>query len=186
MDFAIVDLQGFKDDWNNFIVKELSFLTQNIKFSDVIKSPYEFDKLSSRSQKVARWLIDNYHGVDWNDGYISVTELRKTILPILKNKIIYVKGEEKIHWLRDILDEKNKENLLIVNIEIIGCDLTLHNDVIVRSNEMSSEINDIDEAKKKELSVCCHKHRSKPLTMNCSLRNAAKLKKWYALYCKKK
>lgn len=108
MEYAIVDLQGFKDDFNNFIVKELCFLTQNIKFTDTIKCPYEFDSLSQRSQNIARWLINNYHGIQWDSGYINIKELRAAILPILKNKIIYVKGEEKVEWLRKILNEKNQ------------------------------------------------------------------------------
>lgn len=112
MDFAIVDLQGFRDDSNNFIVKELSFLTQNIKFSDIVESPFAFDSMSARSQKTAQWLTDSFHGLRWDDGYISVSNLRKTILPILRNKIIYVKGEEKIHWLRNILEDQEKKNFL--------------------------------------------------------------------------
>lgn len=184
MDFAIIDMQGFKDDSNNFIVKELSFLTKNIKFSEIIKSPHAFDCLSSRSQNIANWLIQNYHGLAWNDGYITVAELRKTILPILRNKILYVKGEEKVEWIRSILDEKNEENLLIVNIEIIGCDFTLHNDVISDNSSDFPESVEIFE-KRQESQICCSKHKAKPRTFNCALRNVVKLKKWYVKYCKK-
>lgn len=187
MEYAIVDLQGFKDDFNNFIVKELCFLTQNIKFTDTIKCPYEFDSLSQRSQSITRWLINNYHGIQWDSGYISIKELRAAILPILKNKIIYVKGEEKVEWLRKILNEKN---LLIVNMEMIGCDLTLHIDNSLedknRCKDSENEKNAAVDVEKKEFDVRCHYHRSKPLTFNCSLNNVVKLKKWYVTYCRKK
>lgn len=51
MDFAIVDMQEFKDNYNGFIVKEIVVLTKNIKFYDIIKSPYDIDRLSDKSRK---------------------------------------------------------------------------------------------------------------------------------------
>lgn len=186
MNYAIVDLQGFKDDSNNFIVKELSFLTQNIKFSDVIKSPYTFDALNLRSQKIAYWLTNNYHGLNWSEGYITIDELRKTITPIPQNKIMYVKGEEKIDWLRDIIDEQNKMNLLIVNLESIRCELTLHNDVIDSNNVDNYNDRDLEKNKEKVYICSYSKHKKKSNNFNCALRYVVKLKKWYTSYCKKK
>lgn len=96
MEFAIVDLQGFKDNFNNFIVEEFSFATKNMKFSDIIPSTCAFDELSAPKQKSANWLTQNFHGITWYDGDIDVIELQDTIKPILNNKIVFVKGEEKL------------------------------------------------------------------------------------------
>lgn len=111
MDFAIVDLQGFKDNSNNFVLKEFSILTKNIKFSDIIKPTFAFSNLNESSRKAVCWLSNYYHGFDWNDGYIDFDELQKTIKPILQNKLIYVKGDDKICWLKKILDDECGTNV---------------------------------------------------------------------------
>lgn len=168
MDFAIVDLQGFKDDFDSFIVKEFSVLTKNIKFHDIIKSTCEFDALHDSTKKSAEWLINFHHGLAWNDGYITTDELRKTLEPILRNKIIYVKGKEKLSWLREIMF--TIENLLIVNLEDLGCDLNL--------NGRNGGIID-------EPPMICSKHKNMIQTRICALRNAVKLKLWFLTYCKR-
>lgn len=194
MDFAIIDFQGFKDEsTNRFIVKEFCLLTENIKFLDFMKSPFAFELLNENSQKTAKWLTKNYHGIKWDDGYISVSKLRETISPILKNKIIYVKGEEKIQWLRDIMNDSEKRTLYIVNMEIIGCDLALHNNTkkSVNSKCDAAGYDETDEInQKQEINLktnnFCFKHRFGPIEYNCALQNVIKLKKWYSEYCKQK
>lgn len=166
MDFAVVDLQGFKDDSNNFIVKELGVLTKNIKFHDIIKSSDDFNVLSSTAKKSIEWLSSFHHGLQWDDGYISVDELRKTLEPILQNKIIYVKGKEKMRWLQNIMFNSN--NLLMVNMEDLGCDLNLNGFDGVGEPPMT-----------------CSKHKKMSLTRVCAMRNVVKLKLWYSTFCKK-
>lgn len=193
MDYAIVDLEGFKNcETNKFIVKELSFLTQNIKFSDIIKSEIDFDTWSDSSKRAAQWLTETYHGINWGEGYIGVEELKRTISPILMNKIIYVKGEEKVNWLRNLLatTEKEKQDLLIVNIELIGCDICFYvNDD--DKNDIQS-VNQLIENKNRMSSYDhrCPQHKEKSLIKKnlfvCTLRNVIRMKRWYSYYCKQK
>lgn len=184
MDFAIVDLQGFKDNENNFIVKEFALFTKNIQFHDIIKSSSScaFETLNYSSKQSVEWLKNFYHGLDWNDGYITVDELRKTVAPILKNKLIYVKGLEKIEWLHQLMDNESssKTKLLIVNAEDLGCDLNFN----TRRNKKKNMDNMNDYAagqqQQSTTSVTCSKHRKmNQKKICCALQNAINLKLWY-------
>lgn len=188
MDFAIVDLQGFKDNDNHFIVKEFALFTKNIQFHDIIQSSTcTFDTLNYSSKRSVEWLKHFHHGLDWNDGYITVDELCKTVEPILKNKLIYVKGLEKIEWLHQLMsyESSSKPELLIVNAEDLGCNLNFTN----RRNKKNME-NTKDHVSSKQqqqlTSVTCSKHRK--MNQNklcCALQNAINLKLWYFSFCKR-
>lgn len=121
---AFVDFQGFKDNSNRFIVKEFALITKNIKFHDIIKSPAAIT-LDEGHQKQAKWLRENYHGIDWDSGNICLTELRKTIHPLLTNKVVYLKGAEKVKWYQHIIGPNNTNNQ-IINMESIGCTINLN------------------------------------------------------------
>lgn len=123
--YAIVDLQGFKNNSNKFIVKEIAILTKNIKFHDIIKPPSPISELDYTHQKQVKWLTRNYHGIEWNDGFTTFRELQSTIEHILNGKIIYVKGAEKIIWLRRILGNK-RNTFEIVDLESKNCSISLH------------------------------------------------------------
>lgn len=156
---AFVDLQGFKIESNIFIVKEIAVLTQNTLFHDVIKSPFPYWNLNCRDKKQMIWLAKNYHGLSWSAGSISMTELRRIIRPILRYiSKIYVKGEEKVKWLHDILD-CSEISINIINIESFGCEIKLHTNI---KREIYSNI--------------CNKHSNH---FQCALKNVLDLSDWY-------
>lgn len=155
--WAIVDIQGFKYR-DLFIVKEFCLETVNLKFHDVIKSP--LFTLNKKTKQKFNWLTINYHGFDWNDGFITLKELRNIVSPILKDSIVYVKGEEKVKWIKQIM---NNHDFTCVNIEDLGCDLCLQ---------------------KKKCPWPCYKHihAKNPTSAHCAFENVKLLKKWYLLY----
>lgn len=97
----IVDVQGFKDQNNNFIVKELSFANHDYTQSFLIKPPYLFKYLKSEEKKQVKWLERN-RGIYWNEGYIDYREFLRIIVPYLENKKIIVKGLEKTKWVKEL------------------------------------------------------------------------------------
>lgn len=119
MSIAIIDMQGFKGDFNNFIVKELAVsLSEAENYNYFIKSPFAFNKLSTSLQKQSKWLTKNYHKIGWdygNDELENVVKFLKT--NTLNADLIYVKGEEKLKWISEILNT----NIVIENIENINC-----------------------------------------------------------------
>lgn len=156
MECAFVDVQGFVYNKNTFSIKEICILTKNIKLHEFIKPPLSFDKLIPHDQKQVEWLEENYHGLNWDSGYITLQELKETISPIIKGKILLVKGCEKAKWVREIFCDQNID---CINMEDINCDLKLSELAIEDQNSCSK-----------------HKpaHRS-----HCARNNAVKLKRWF-------
>lgn len=169
MEFAFVDLQGFNSN-ENFVVKEICILTKNLKFHEIVKSPHSFSNLTSKYKRQVKWLENKYHGLRWSQGYITQEELQKTIAPILKNKIIFVKGPNKLRWLREILGQ---QITLCVNIEDMGCNIKLSNpiskDCIYQGNENIK---------------CCNKHTFE--NSHCAVRNALLIRLWYTFNIREK
>lgn len=123
--YAFVDLQGFKSNTNRFVVKEIAIVTRNTTFHDIIKStPSSFSDLDVVHKKQAKWLTYNFHGLKWDFGFITFQDLRKKIEPILNGKVVYVKGENKIKWLQQILGF-NSRLCQIIDIEPLNCALSL-------------------------------------------------------------
>lgn len=166
LDFAIIDVQGFKSNSDKFIVKEISCVTKNLTFNDIITEPYEFKNLNAASQEQAQWLTHNQHGIKWEEGNLTLEELHEEFLPIIRYKTIYVKGAEKVEWVRDILNYDPRNTLSIIDVESHGCKLELNGEN--RNSENCS----------------CSKHSNMIRTYNCTLQNVLKIKKWFMEYKK--
>lgn len=100
----IVDLQGFKDLKNNFIIKELSIATKYYTQTFLIKAPYSFKTLSTEEKKQVRWL-ENNRGLNWQEGFIDYREFRRVIIPYLNGKQVLTKGMEKIVWIQELCND---------------------------------------------------------------------------------
>lgn len=175
--YAFIDFQGFKDNLNRFIIKEFALITKNLKFHDVIKSPAII--LDEKHERQAKWLMENYHGLKWCCGNISLSELRNAIQPILINKTVYLKGEEKVKWLKYILVFSKKNNTIntklnIINLETINCPISLHKKNTSNQNEYHTCKN--HQTIKNKLNPICH----------CAMMNVSILNDWYTEEQKKK
>lgn len=172
--YAFVDFQGFKSNTNKFIVKEFAITTKNVQFHDIIKSPYTLHHLDIQHQRQVHWLTKNHHGLDWSNGFITLNELRRTIEPILHNKIAYVKGGEKTKWLKQILG--NKRNICeIIDIDSDECPLNFEKqDVINYYRKFHT----------------CHKHKlikkMQARNCHCALVNTLVLRNWFSNQSKEK
>lgn len=97
----IIDFQGFHDDGNNFIIKELSIQAiENVKLVGardqyLFLPPFDFKHLSEKKKKQVRWLKRNLHGFSWNCGLQDYEELQSILNKLIDAKCIYVKGLEK-------------------------------------------------------------------------------------------
>lgn len=147
----IVDLQGFKDSKNKFIVKEIAISTQEYTQIFLVKPPYSFSRLSSEEKKQVKW-IENNRGITWSEGFIDYQELKRTIIPYLFKKNIMTKGSEKIKWIQELCKSCNT-----IDIGEKGCPnfLKLH-------------------TLYKEFNFNCVNHKK-----YCALKNVLCIKKWY-------
>lgn len=156
----LLDVQGFKDNNNRFIVKEIYIETKNLQFHDIIKSPSIIEKnLDRKHKKQSNWLTKNYHGFAWTDGYITLGELRQTLFSIFNDKSmqIYVKGEEKIKWVKQIMGN-----------EALNC------------KNVENEYYDVQPEEREKCWACKkHKHIKESNKIHCALENVKILKKWF-------
>lgn len=146
-----VDLQGFKNYRNEFIVKELAVVTTQWTQVFLVKPPYAYTTLSVEEKKQIKWMERN-HGILWSQGFIDYREFKRLIPLYLKNKNILIKGHEKVKWIKSLC-----ENCNIQEIGDKGCPklLTLH-----------------ESYKNCDLNCVFHKNQ-------CALKNACCLLKWY-------
>lgn len=113
--YAFVDVQGFKTFKNRFICKEFCLIDGDDVFHVIIKSPYNFERLSSHYRSKAQWLTEDYHGLPFNCGSMDMIEMKQKVFPKVCNKTILVKGTEKANWLRHIFRDCGEINC--VNVE---------------------------------------------------------------------
>lgn len=161
---VIVDVQGFKTDSNDFIVKEIAMQCGRNVLVLLVKPPFPFYNLTKTERNQVCW-IERNRFFFWNEGFIPYTNYKNYIVNYLKNKpIIYVKGTEKVKWIRKILDsdinvDDDQKCFNIVNIEDFGCpNLLSLNDNYKECSEVYN----------------CIYH-----SKHCALRNVNCLMKWF-------
>lgn len=70
----IADLQGFRGNNKEFIVKMLAFtrIKGDEEIQQVIfKPPFAFNNLQPERQKEAKFTIDSLHKINWNEGSLD-------------------------------------------------------------------------------------------------------------------
>lgn len=99
----VVDVQGFKASLNEFVFKEVAILRLEEDATPSIflfKPPYSWTQLLQKNKSENRHLERNFHGLSWRSGEIPYEELSSALHAILDDAEIYVKGLEKVEWLR--------------------------------------------------------------------------------------
>lgn len=152
-EFVFVDIQGFKDSQNKFLIKELALATQEFTQVFLIKSPYPYSYLTPAEKRQVTWIEKN-RGIRWNEGIIDHREFKRVISSYLQNKVIIVKGMEKVKWMEDFC-----KNCTIIDIEENRCP----NFTILYKTYCNAENN-----------FNCFNH-----TKICALKNVLCIKKWY-------
>lgn len=149
---VVVDIQGFKTDENEFILKELALATQNNIHVYLFKPPCAYYDLSKSEKAQVSW-IERNRNVYWREGYLPYKEITNIIKPLLSNKRILVKGQEKVVWLRKLTNNDN-----ILNLEFYYCPSL---------NDLYSKYSTSD------IYTCMYHNNV------CALKNVLLLKKWY-------
>lgn len=140
--YVYIDLQGFLTIKGKFIVKEICLLDiDDNMFHEIIKSPNIFEKMPHFYRKQAVWLKNFFHGLSFEDGDISLSQMVDLIYPKLEGKTVIVKGVQKIQWLKRIFKMRGDINCL--NIEDL-----------VDNETMKQSIDQVDDSE----SCTNHKH----------------------------
>lgn len=150
---VLVDVQGFKSESNEFILKEIAIIHQNTIQVFLIKPPYPFYDLTKMERRQVSW-IERNRRIFWKEGYIPYYCYKNLITPLLENKNIYTKGQEKVKWI-----EKEVSNCKVFNLEDIQCP---------NISKLYSDYCNCSEI------LSCPYHST-----YCALKNVTCLRKWY-------
>lgn len=123
MDY-IVDVQGFKKPFDEFVLKEFSII--EVKSDEaaepltlLLKPPCAWSALPAKYKTMNSWLQRNYHGIDWTTGDVSYQAATKRVRSILQRaRTIFVKGLEKKSWIASFV---GKSPSSIVDMESLDC-----------------------------------------------------------------
>lgn len=164
---TFVDLQGFIVG-GRFVVKEVAVLRKGTVLSHYIfASPIPWNLLTKSDKSRASWLIANHHGLLWEDGVVAYSMAKRLITTAVVGteeddddevpSLVYVKGYQKREWLADMLDNDEKENLIIETLDTDYEDIeTLTNLDVINT-------------------IRCVKH-----VKHCALRNVFKIFNWWS------
>lgn len=102
----VVDFQAFKSLNNKFIVKELAILRVDRDDCDlhlIFKPPQPFDTLPKEMRKRVAFLTKHIHGIPWEIGHNDFKNFVKSNNVLQKADVIFVKGSERVNFIRDML-----------------------------------------------------------------------------------
>lgn len=95
----VIDIQGFKKTYNEFVFKELAVVPLGEDVQPVVylfEPPHAWNCLAPRYKCENFWLTRNYHGISWQEGEIPYQELEEILKSSTRGASkIYVKGLEK-------------------------------------------------------------------------------------------
>lgn len=115
----IIDSQGFRGIESEFVFKEITAVSINCEtfYTFLLSAPKEITELPEDIKRQNSWLTNNHHGLDYNKGFTSYTELYNVIHGLLSDfQTVYVKGSQKKTDLENIFYHEN-----IINLEDLGC-----------------------------------------------------------------
>lgn len=116
---VFLDVQGFQYKKSEFLCKELAFKKENGEIKHFI---FNFiigeEHLNADFAKQIKWLRNNIHGFEWYDkGAQEYTSLCRILQEIEPNSTIYVKGLQKVNWLKKFLSGPWN----IIDVETFNC-----------------------------------------------------------------
>ncbi len=100
---CIVEFQSFKNNSNEYIVKELVFLdlSTNVVNYFLFKPPYSFQSLNSKFSRSNKWLMNHFHHISWSEGFTDYSEIENIMYHYCQQyREIYTTGEEKCKWVQ--------------------------------------------------------------------------------------
>jgi hypothetical protein len=109
----VLDFQGFKDNDNGFVIKELAVASFDGSLLQhwFVQSPFPYKWLNEVKRKECDWITDRYHGISWKDGDVTLRQLCHRLAPILKGANVFVKGVEKKRFVEERFSAKSVTDL---------------------------------------------------------------------------
>lgn len=109
----VLDFQGFKDNDNGFVIKELAIASFDGSLLQhwFVQSPFPYKWLNDTRRKECNWSTKHFHGITWSEGDLTLRQLSHRLAPILKDANVYVKGWEKKKFVEERFPAKSVTDL---------------------------------------------------------------------------
>lgn len=117
---AFVDLQGFRMQYNNFVVKEFTLYDGYEQFHAIVQASCSFKRLSGHYKRHADLATERIHGIPFASGDYSFVEFLELAAPKLAGKRIYVESDEKEKWFRHVFKDCAEINCNCSNMTDLG------------------------------------------------------------------
>lgn len=116
----ILDFQGFKNENNEFIIKELAIISTDGQIYELqlFLPPCSLHQLSKSVRKQVHWVEKHLHGLYWSSGFKEYNKINDIFKQIDIQGNVYVKGLEKQSFIANLL---SNFNVKVINLEDLGC-----------------------------------------------------------------
>ena len=100
----IVDMQGFKQSRDDYVLKELAILPLKKDSEPLVflfQEPYKWRRLTDRYKSANAWLERHYHGLSWKSGeipYVNIGKILRKCLHVASK--VFVRGRIRKEWLK--------------------------------------------------------------------------------------
>ena len=97
----LVDLQGFKQPVNDYVLKELALVSVESDEEPLVlvfKPPYPWRRLTDKYKSENEWLTRCYHGLDWNAGDHEHTLIGEVLRDSLSKRKIQFTPRDHGSW----------------------------------------------------------------------------------------
>lgn len=164
----IVDFQCFKNNDNEFILKEVCVLeavSGTLLMHHIVKPPFDRDLLTDEKLRESYWLTKHCHGLNWDQGDIHYNVLEDKLRScISKRSTVYVKGDQKKEFVRcTLITDFCTTNVIDVSDSGCGSIKSINN--LLSTN-----------------TVRCRHHKT--IDTRCALSNCISLRSWLFLSAK--
>lgn len=161
----IIDFQGFRDNRHEYVIKELAYVKlkgNNHVSNYCFLAPIAFETLLPHIKRENRWIEKHLLHLSWYSGRTPYSSLQNVLYGATKDIThLYVKGIEKVSYLKKILHDLHKHpNINVINLEEYDCP---------KLKELRKRYN---------FRLCKYSHS----THNCAETNVQCLKQWMMEY----
>lgn len=115
---CVIDIQGFRDLFNKFIIKEVAvvFLNNEAQGHWIYTPPYPFTELPLRVQMCNNLETQQCHGLEWFDGEVPSRQLYATLRDITRKVgTVYVYGSEQAKIIENLTAR------CVVDLTLLDC-----------------------------------------------------------------
>jgi len=140
---SVVDVQGFRANNNDFILKEICVMRdRDIMFHEVFLPPFEWHELSKEAQRTNNYCRRFVHGLRWDSGTIPYCQMEDVLTRVFNgHDLVYTKGSEKATFLRRFVHMVDLDDMIGLRLSQMEYDGDHSSIALVNCNKIVNWLN---------------------------------------------